>query len=163
VHHSDADLDLTTALRFHYGEMIGSLLFRGAVVGLLGATPLIVLCYEILFEAEVLFHHSNIRIPLHIERILNLGIVTPRMHAIHHSQVPQETGSNFASVFTIWDRIHRTARLHYSGENPKIGAPFFGGNGILNLGLLLKLPFLRNLASVRDFKNKSDNSKEPGR
>lgn len=141
VHHCDKELDLTTALRFHFGEILGSVLFRGAFVGLLGASPVMILWYEIIFEAEVLFHHSNIRMPLKVERILNFLVVTPRMHAIHHSRNPEETQSNFSSVLSIWDRLHHTDRMKYARENPTIGAPFFINESPLNLGQLFRLPF----------------------
>jgi sterol desaturase/sphingolipid hydroxylase (fatty acid hydroxylase superfamily) len=87
VHHCDPDLDVTTALRFHFGEIIGSVFYRGAFVFLSGGTPLTVLLYELLFETATQFHHSNWKLPYHIEKVLNKIIVTPRMHGIHHSIV----------------------------------------------------------------------------
>ena len=103
VHHTDPDLDITTAFRFHFGEMIGSVVSRGAVVLLTGAGPELVLIYEIVFEAATQFHHSNWKLPVRVERILNLIIVTPRMHGIHHSVVRQETDSNYSVIFSWWD------------------------------------------------------------
>src|SRR5690242_6292396 len=112
VHHTDLDLDVTTAIRFHFGELILSIFFRGAAVVLTGASPLLVLVYEILFEAETNFHHSNWKLPFKVERMLNKLIVTPRMHGIHHSIVKDETDSNFSTIFSFWDRLHRTIRLN---------------------------------------------------
>src|SRR3954469_2706130 len=80
VHHTDLDLDVTTAFRFHFGELIGSVFFRGAAVVLIGASPMQVLVYEIAFEAATQFHHSNMKIPFPFEKALNYLIVTPRMH-----------------------------------------------------------------------------------
>src|ERR1051325_219983 len=71
VHHTDLDLDVTTAFRFHFGELIGSVIFRGAAVLLIGALPATVLIYEIAFEAATQFHHSNTKLPFRLERILN--------------------------------------------------------------------------------------------
>jgi len=113
VHHCDPDLDVTTSFRFHFGELIGSVFFRGAFVVLSGATALQVLLYEILFEAETQFHHSNWKLPFRIEKILSKVIVTPRMHGIHHSIIKQEADSNYAVIFSFWDRLHNTIRLRY--------------------------------------------------
>ncbi|MEO6452795.1 MAG: sterol desaturase family protein, partial [Ginsengibacter sp.] len=77
VHHTDLDLDITTAFRFHFGEMIASVFFRGAGIILIGASPLIVLIYEIAFEAATQFHHSNTKLPFRFEKFLNYLIVTP--------------------------------------------------------------------------------------
>lgn len=143
VHHTDLDLDLTTAIRFHFGEMLGSIFFRGAFVFLSGASPLLVIIYEIIFEAEVLFHHSNTRLPLRIEKLLNLFIVTPRMHGIHHSIIKTETDSNFSSIFSFWDRIHKTARLNIHQDDIIIGVPAYHDKRELTIPYLLKLPFTK--------------------
>ncbi len=141
VHHTDPDLDLTTAVRFHFGEMVGSLFFRGAVVLLTGASPLLVIIYEIIFEAEVLFHHSNTRLPIKLERLLNLLIVTPRMHGIHHSIFKNETDSNYSSILSVWDRIHNTAKLDIHQDDVVIGVPAYHEQQELTIGYLLLLPF----------------------
>lgn len=141
VHHTDPDLDLTTAVRFHFGEMVGSLFFRGAVVLLTGGSPLLVIIYEIIFEAEVLFHHSNTRLPIKLERLLNLIIVTPRMHGIHHSIFKNETDSNYSSILSVWDRIHRTAKLDINQDDVLIGVPAYHEQQELTIGYLLLLPF----------------------
>jgi sterol desaturase/sphingolipid hydroxylase (fatty acid hydroxylase superfamily) len=113
VHHTDPDLDVTTAIRFHYGELIGSVFFRGAFVFLSGAGPMLILIYEIAFEAANQFHHSNVKLPVKVERIINIIFVTPRMHGIHHSIVKNETESNYAVIFSFWDRIFKTIQLHF--------------------------------------------------
>jgi sterol desaturase/sphingolipid hydroxylase (fatty acid hydroxylase superfamily) len=143
VHHTDPDLDVTTAIRFHFGEMVGSLFFRGTFVFLSGAIPLAVIIYEIIFEAEVLFHHSNLKIPLRLEKILNLLIVTPRMHGIHHSVVKDETDSNYSSILSTWDRLHKTARLQFTNREIVIGAPSYSNQKELSAAYLLKLPFTK--------------------
>lgn len=143
VHHTDIDLDITTAIRFHFGEMIGSLFFRGIFVFLSGTSPFVVILYEIIFEAEVLFHHSNLKIPLRLEKFLNLLIVTPRMHGIHHSIIKNETDSNYSSVLSIWDRLHKTARLRFTGNEVVIGVPSYSNKEELSVAYLLKLPFTK--------------------
>lgn len=143
VHHSDPDLDITTALRFHFGEMIGSVFFRGAFVLLSGASPLQVLLYEVMFEAATQFHHSNWRLPYKFEKILNWLIVTPRMHGIHHSIIKNETDSNYSVIFSFWDRIHQTIRLNISQDAVITGVPSYNDPSKLTVWFLLKLPFTR--------------------
>ncbi|MGB8190739.1 MAG: sterol desaturase family protein [Chitinophagaceae bacterium] len=148
VHHTDRDLDITTAFRFHFGEMIGSIFFRGIAVILSGASPAMVLIYEIAFEAATQFHHSNIRIPFKLERILNILIVTPRMHGIHHSMIKKETDSNYSIIFSFWDRIHKTVRLNIHQDEVVIGVPAYADKKELTVGKLLKLPFTK----IREWK-----------
>ena len=141
VHHTDLDMDVTTALRFHFGEMIGSLIYRSAIVFLIGASPLMVLIYEIIFEAETQFHHSNTKLPIAFERLLNKIIVTPRMHGIHHSIVKRETDSNYATIFSFWDRLHKTICLNIHQNEIIIGVPAYHDANELTVGELLKMPF----------------------
>lgn len=140
VHHTDPDLDVTTAFRFHFGEMLGSVIYRGAFVFLSGATPLNVLLYEIFFETATQFHHSNLKLPLKLESALNKVFVTPRMHGIHHSIVPRETNSNYSVIFSFWDRLHSTARLNVNQDKVTIGVAGYNKFDELTIGFLLRLP-----------------------
>src|SRR5207244_4155870 len=97
VHHTDLDLDVTTAARFHFGELGLSVAVRSLQIILIGVTPSLALIYEVALEASTQFHHSNWRLPFAFERVLNWLIVTPRMHGIHHSIVQRETNSNFSN------------------------------------------------------------------
>ena len=141
VHHTDLDLDITTAFRFHFGEMIGSIIFRGAAIVLIGASPVMVLIYEIIFEVATQFHHSNVKLPFQLEKMLNYLIVTPRMHGIHHSMVKAETDSNYSVIFSFWDRMHKTARLNIHQDEIVTGVPTYADERELTIGKLLKLPF----------------------
>lgn len=143
VHHTDLDLDVSTAFRFHFGEMIASLFFRGAAIVLIGVSPAIVLVYEILFEAATQFHHSNVKLVFRLEKLLNLLIVTPRMHGIHHSVVKDETDSNYSVIFSFWDRLHKTVRLNVHQDEIVTGVPSYGDERDLTVGKLLKLPFTK--------------------
>ena len=143
VHHTDIDMDITTAFRFHFGELIGSVFFRGGVTLLSGASPVLVLVYEIIFEAATQFHHSNWKLPLAFEQILNKLIVTPRMHGLHHSVVKQETDSNYSVIFSFWDRLHRTATLENLNKEVVLGVPSYNNPEELTIGFLLKLPFTK--------------------
>ena len=143
VHHTDLDLDISTAFRFHFGEMIGSIIFRGLAIILIGASPLMVLIYEILFEAATQFHHSNIKLPFKLERALSYLMVTPRMHGIHHSMIKKETDSNYSVIFSFWDRLHRTVRLNVQQHEIVCGVPAYADERELTIGKLLKLPFTK--------------------
>ncbi|MBI3615469.1 MAG: sterol desaturase family protein [Candidatus Omnitrophica bacterium] len=119
VHHSDLAVDVTTALRFHLGEMILSTLLRLAVIPLLGITLGDLVLYELILQPVIYFHHSNIALPERWDRLMRLAVVSPNMHRVHHSDVPVETNSNYASVFSVWDRLGCTYRrrdvrtIHY--------------------------------------------------
>jgi sterol desaturase/sphingolipid hydroxylase (fatty acid hydroxylase superfamily) len=144
VHHTDLDLGVTTAFRFHFGEMLLSAIFRVAGVLLVGAGPVAVLVYEVAFEASVAFHHSNWRLPYRLERPLSWLIVTPRMHGIHHSIVRRETDSNYSNLFTVWDRLHRTIRLNVRQDEVTVGVPGYQEDDHDHTLLgLLTLPFRR--------------------
>jgi sterol desaturase/sphingolipid hydroxylase (fatty acid hydroxylase superfamily) len=143
VHHTDLDLGLSTAIRFHFGEMLLSALFRAAAVLLIGAGPVVVLVYEIAFQTSVAFHHSNWRLPFGVERALNHVLVTPRMHGIHHSIVHRETDSNYSNLFVLWDRLHGTIRLDIPQDEVTIGVPAYRQRSELGAGALLLLPFRR--------------------
>lgn len=123
VHHVDPDLDVTTSFRFHFGEVLYSTPFRLLQVGLLGVSPVIYLLYEFIFNCATMFHHSNVHLPLTLERLLNKIIVTPRMHGIHHSALGPETNSNYAVVFSGWDRLNRSLRLNVPQAEVVIGVP----------------------------------------
>ncbi len=141
VHHTDLDLDVTTAFRFHFGELVGSVFFRGAAIIIIGASPLMVLIYEIAFEAATQFHHSNAKLPFTLEKFLNYFIVTPRMHGIHHSMIKKETNSNYSIIFSFWDRIHKTVRLNIHQIDIVTGVPSYADERELTIGKLWMLPF----------------------
>ncbi|MDO1446348.1 sterol desaturase family protein [Rhodocytophaga aerolata] len=141
VHHTDLDMDVSTAWRFHVGEVLLSVFFRGSMVAVAGARAPIVLLYEVLYEGATAFHHSNWQLPVDLERKLNKLIVTPRMHGIHHSIVRNETDSNYAVIFTFWDRLHQTIRLNVPQAEVDIGVPSYRNPAEQTPGFLLALPF----------------------
>ena len=141
VHHIDLDLDVSTASRFHYGEMIFSVGFRALQIAVLGIPASLFLIYEILFQVATEFHHSNWKLPYGLERKLVKLIVTPRMHGIHHSIVQQETDSNFSVIFSFWDRIHRTIRLNIPQNEITIGVPGYLNPSYQKIFVLWLLPF----------------------
>lgn len=148
VHHIDQDLDVSTSVRFHFGELLIGIIVRGLVILLTGASAHVVLVYEIAFETANNFHHSNWRLPKVLESILNLFIVTPRMHGIHHSIVRKETDSNFSVVFSFWDRIHKTLKANIQQTEIIIGVPSYVDGKEQKFTKLIFLPFKKQ----RDWK-----------
>jgi sterol desaturase/sphingolipid hydroxylase (fatty acid hydroxylase superfamily) len=141
VHHVDPDLDVTTSMRFHVVEIAYSSLFRLFQLFLIGIDPLTFLCYEFVFQVSTFFHHSNIKLPIRLERLLNKVIVTPRMHGIHHSNYRDETNSNYSVVFSFWDKLHRTIKLNVPQQSVTIGVPGYEQVQDNTFKNLLLMPF----------------------
>ncbi len=116
MHHIDLDFDVTTGVRFHPVEITLSMLIKFCVIILVGAPALGVMIFEIILNATSMFNHGNVRMPFRLDKIIRLIIVTPDMHRVHHSDIPNETNSNFGFNFSIWDRIFGT----YSSQ-PRLG------------------------------------------
>jgi sterol desaturase/sphingolipid hydroxylase (fatty acid hydroxylase superfamily) len=110
VHHADLDFDVTTGLRFHTVEILLSMGIKAGVVLLLGAPAVAVLIFEVLLNATSMFNHSNVRMPIAVDRVLRWLVVTPDMHRVHHSVYPRETNSNFGFNLPWWDRLLGTYR-----------------------------------------------------
>ncbi len=140
VHHLDRDLDVSTALRFHFGEMALAALFRAAQVRLIGVDEDALILWQRMLLVSILFHHSNIELGPDVDARLVRFIVTPRMHGIHHSDIEEQMQSNWSSVFTWWDMLHRTFVYGVPQESIVIGAPGRGEERP-KLGELLALPF----------------------
>ncbi len=110
VHHADLDIDVTTGLRFHTLEILLSLGIKAGVILLLGAPAVAVLIFEVLLNATSMFSHSNVSMPLWLDRVLRLFLVTPDMHRVHHSIHTRETNSNFGFNLPWWDFLMGTYR-----------------------------------------------------
>jgi len=152
VHHIDPDLDVSTGFRFHFGEVAMSAAFRVVQVLLIGISMPAFAVYELVFQANTLFHHSNLRLPIRLERLLNKVLVTPRMHGIHHSQVQRETNSNYGVVFPWWDRVHRTLGLNIPQAEIAIGIAGYSLPDDNQLRNALLMPFRKQ----RDYWRRSD-------
>jgi sterol desaturase/sphingolipid hydroxylase (fatty acid hydroxylase superfamily) len=152
VHHMDPDLDVSTGFRFHFGEVLLSTVFRVAQVSLIGMSLATFTTYEFLFQANTLFHHSNMRLPIRLERLLNKALVTPRMHGIHHSQVRRETNSNYGVVFSWWDKLHRTLGVNIPQSRIQIGVAGYSQPEDNRLWVTLTMPFRKQ----RDYWRRPD-------
>jgi sterol desaturase/sphingolipid hydroxylase (fatty acid hydroxylase superfamily) len=143
VHHVDLDLDSTTALRFHAADMLISIPWRAAQVALLGTSRRALAAWQGFFFASVLFHHSNVRLPARLERLVAALLTTPRMHGIHHSTVRAETNSNLSSGLSLWDHLHGTFKLDVAQRDIRIGVPACRDPAEIRLSPSLAMPFRR--------------------
>ena len=126
VHHSDDQVDTTTALRFHVGEKLLSLCATALfLIPLVGFQLKDLLLYEICYQPFNLLHHSNLTLPERWDRIIRLVFVSPNMHRVHHSQQREETNSNYSNLLSIWDRLAGTFRLRSELQTLKYGLPEF--------------------------------------
>ena len=143
VHHVDRDMDASTAFRFHFGEQALSVGYRLAQIVILGVDPVSLWIWQCLVAVSTVFHHSNARLPLALERVLVKVIVTPRMHGIHHSNYRNEANGNWSSLFSAWDYLHGTVLLGVTQEAIEIGVPAYGREEDVTLGKILLMPFMK--------------------
>lgn len=144
LHHTDPDFDLTTGLRFHPFESIIATAVTLLVIVGLGAPPLAVLTWQVLSAAQNFLEHANVRVPAGLDRVVRLLFVTPDMHRIHHSAAPRESRSNFANMFSFWDRLFGTylAQPAAAYDQMVFGLKEFADPKHLKLHWILAQPFL---------------------
>ena len=143
AHHVDPDMDVTTSFRFHPGEVLYSTAFRAVQIALIGVPLSTFIVYETVFNCATMFHHSNLRFPLGVERIINWVFVTPRMHGVHHSVIAEEANANYSVIFRWWDWANRTLRLNVPQDEIVIGVAGYAEAKDNGLAGLLMLPFRR--------------------
>jgi sterol desaturase/sphingolipid hydroxylase (fatty acid hydroxylase superfamily) len=141
VHHSDPALDVTSAVRFHTGEILISAALRLALIPLLGLSLWQLLLYDALLLPVIQFHHSNVRFPERWDRWLRVLIASPAMHRVHHSRIRVETNSNYSSIFSFWDRVGGTFRRRHDVENVRYGLDGYDVEKWQRLTGLLQTPF----------------------
>ncbi|MDH5408565.1 MAG: sterol desaturase family protein, partial [Gammaproteobacteria bacterium] len=116
VHHADLDYDLTTGSRFHPIEIFLSMGIKFAAIIVLGPPVVAVIIFEVILNFMAVFNHANVKLPLAIDRIVRMLLVTPDMHRVHHSVEDDEANSNFGFNLSIWDRLFGTYR-----DQPRAG------------------------------------------
>jgi sterol desaturase/sphingolipid hydroxylase (fatty acid hydroxylase superfamily) len=143
MHHADLEIDVTTGARFHPIEILLSMGIKLGVVAALGVPGVAVLAFELLLNATSVFNHSNVRMPLRIDRLLRWIVVTPDMHRVHHSILVPETNSNFGFNLPWWDRLFGTYRNQPAAghEAMTIGIEQFREPGEQRLDRMLTQPF----------------------
>lgn len=120
THHSDRHLTVTTAARFHVGEIALSAAAKTALIPLFGFHLTEFAVYETLLAVSVAFHHANVSLGKW-DAVLRVAFVTPDMHKVHHSIDPRETHSNFSTILSVWDRLGNTFRHPNHTESIEFG------------------------------------------
>jgi len=147
IHHTDIEIDASTAVRFHPLEIIVSMAYKIGIIYMIGANPMAVVVFEIILNATATFNHSNINLPLKVDSVLRWVLITPDVHRIHHSTVQAETDSNYGFSISLWDRLFKT----YTAEPEKtqttldIGLPEYREQNELGFIQLLLIPFKKKL------------------
>ncbi|MDA4848051.1 sterol desaturase family protein [Hoeflea poritis] len=143
MHHCDPGFDVTTALRFHPLEILISMVWKALIILALGPPAIAVLVFEIVLNGTAMFNHSNVKLPLPVDRLVRLVLVTPDMHRVHHSSDRRETDTNYGFNFPFWDRIFRTycAQPRLGHRDMDIGLKDYRDNAPTKLGWSLLLPF----------------------
>jgi sterol desaturase/sphingolipid hydroxylase (fatty acid hydroxylase superfamily) len=108
VHHSDPQVDTTTANRHHPLESLVRFIFTLIGVGFLGTSIGIIMLYQALSVVSTQFNHANIKIPKRLDRWISYLVVSPDMHKIHHHYRLPYTDTNFGNIFSVWDRLFGT-------------------------------------------------------
>lgn len=108
VHHADREMDVTTALRFHVGEFFFSNCFKFMIIFLFGVTVSEFALFELLVTASAFFHHTSLNFGERLDKAISYLVVTPRYHHIHHSELVNETNSNYSTVLSLWDKLFGT-------------------------------------------------------
>ena len=144
VHHTDLNVDVSTASRFHFGEVTISTIITYSFMLFLGATIVEVRIFQVALFLMAQFGHSNIKLWLSLERWLCLFLVTPNMHRVHHSSFKRETDSNYGTIFSFWDRLFGTWCRDTVQERLVFGLNDFRDQKELTLVKLILLPFRQN-------------------
>jgi sterol desaturase/sphingolipid hydroxylase (fatty acid hydroxylase superfamily) len=140
VHHRDEFLDATSAVRFHFGEVMISALVRAVVIFLLAIPLGSVLVFETLILLAAIFHHSNWRLPHDLEQRLSRIIITPSLHWVHHHRKKRDTDSIYGTILSVWDRLFASGPHISRRDDMPIGVE---GEAEATLLRLIALPFYR--------------------
>jgi sterol desaturase/sphingolipid hydroxylase (fatty acid hydroxylase superfamily) len=160
MHHSDRHMDVTTATRFHLGELSGAAVLRLGLIPLLGFEVWNLVVYDTLVIAITQFHHADISIG-RCDRWLRWLIVTPYMHKVHHSDWRPETDSNYSTVLSIWDRLFGSFRMRSDPKTLVSGLNEFTDPGWQSWWGMLKMPFANpSRQSVESSSEEPDPAKE---
>jgi sterol desaturase/sphingolipid hydroxylase (fatty acid hydroxylase superfamily) len=143
VHHIDASVDATTAFRQHPIEGFVRFSFIAATAWILGAPPVAVAVYRLLGSLNAVLEHANVRVPAWLDRVLVLVWVTPHMHKIHHSRERAETDSNYANLFSFFDRVFGSYTPSSRGTSVAYGINGYETPEHQSLLAVLWLPFRR--------------------
>lgn len=145
IHHTDRLLNVSSALRFHFFEVLMGHLFKLPFILFMGIPVEALLLYDVIFNINVYFHHSNIKINRNLDIFLSKFIVTPYIHRIHHSLKQKESNSNFSSFLILWDKIFGTFLPQGDTSTPKYGIPGYVENKYQQFLYMIRQPFVKKL------------------
>jgi sterol desaturase/sphingolipid hydroxylase (fatty acid hydroxylase superfamily) len=143
LHHSDLNMDVSTATRFHIGELAISAVIKISLIFFLGASPVGVLIFESAVVLCAQFHHSSLQVPKWFETVFWAFFVPPSMHRIHHSVIIKERDTNYGTIFSLWDRFLGTLLSDVDQTRIRIGVGAYRKPEKLNFHQLLAMPFTR--------------------
>jgi sterol desaturase/sphingolipid hydroxylase (fatty acid hydroxylase superfamily) len=141
VHHSDAQVDVSTSIRHHPVEVAIDVAFKLALYLLLGLPLWIEAARTLLINPLSMAQHANIAYPAWIERPLRWFLVTPAMHRVHHLPHEAATNSNYGQCFSFWDRLFGTYRAPDPRVPPSFGLVNLGDESFQSVGGMLLTPF----------------------
>ncbi len=144
VHHTDLDMDVSTATRFHIGEIAISTVIKISLIYFIGADLLSLLVFESIVVLSAQFHHSSLRVPKWFETIYWIVFVPPSMHRIHHSVIKEERNSNYGVIFSLWDRMLGTLLTDVEQAGIRIGLNKYRDPARLHFHHLLVIPFRKS-------------------
>lgn len=152
VHHSDYEVNVTTAFRQHPGETVWRILWYGLAVTLFGISPFVLVLYLTISTLNAQLEHTNVRLRESIDRVLRILFVTPNMHKVHHSREQYQTDTNYSNIFSVWDRIFGTYTSTVDFSRLRYGLDGFDEAKKQTLPALLKLPFFYRTATTSRMK-----------
>jgi len=142
VHHSDKEVNVTTAFRQHPGETMWRILWYVFAIALFGIPLWILVLYQVVSSLNAQLEHANISLFTPVDRVLRLVFVSPNMDKVHHSREQSETDSNYSNISSIWDRIFGTYTTTVDFDRLRYGLNGFDDREKQTLPALLKLPFI---------------------
>jgi sterol desaturase/sphingolipid hydroxylase (fatty acid hydroxylase superfamily) len=145
VHHSEPEVDVTTAFRQHPGETIWRFLWQCVGIGVFGLPFWVVPLYLSLSSLNALLEHANVRINTKLDARLRWVVVTPDMHKVHHSRLPAETDSNYSNIFSVWDRLFSTYTSRADFRELRYGLDGFDDSQRQKARELMIEPFRRSV------------------
>lgn len=143
VHHSDLNMDVSTATRFHIGELAISAVIKICLIYFIGANLISVIIFESLLVLTAQFQHSSLSVAGAIEKVFWIFFVPPSMHRIHHSVKIHERNTNYGTILSVWDRLLGTLLTDIPQETIIIGVGPYREPERLGLPHLLLMPFTK--------------------
>ena len=141
IHHTDPNVDTTTANRHHPGESVIRFVFTTLAVIVMGAPMWLVFMYQSISVVLTQFNHSNINMPDWLDNTLVLLFCTPNMHRVHHHYRQPYSDKNYGNIFSIWDRVFGTY-IKVDNSKLKYGVDtHMGQKESTDVIELLKIPF----------------------